>query len=145
MKAHEHRPRQGHLFGIWMDGSRAMIVRRDRNGGITTEEIHSNIETHPRFAGEGTDKTRLFNHTLDHQKSHQGHLAHEMHIFLRKVADRLQDPAHITVMGPGDARFELQKELERRKEFKEIPMNNRACDKITLEELVRMIEHEPVF
>lgn len=122
-----------------------MICRRDRNSGIITEEIHSGIETHPRFAGEGTDKTGLFRHTLDHQKTHQGHLAHEMHIFLRKVADRLQDPAHITLMGPGDARFELQKELERRKEFKEVPMQNRAADKMSMEELVRQIEHEPVF
>ena len=145
MKAHDHKPRQGNHFGIWIDRSRAMLCRRDKNGAITTEEIHSGVETHPRFAGEGTDKTGLFGRTNDHQRSHQGHISHELHAFLRRVADRLLDPTHVTVIGPGDVRFELQKELERRKEFKEVPLENRAADKMTIEELMRMVEHEPAF
>jgi hypothetical protein len=122
-----------------------MLCRKDKNGAITTEEIQSGVETHPRFAGEGSDKTGLFGRTIDHQHAHQGHLSHDLHGFLRKVADRLVDPAHVTMIGPGGIRFELQKELERRKEFKEVPMENRAADKMSLEELVRMIEHEPAF
>ena len=145
MRTQEHRPHQGNHFGIWIDTSRAMMCRRDKNGAITTEEFQSGVETHPRFAGERTGKTGLFGHTIDHQRSRQGHLSHELHAFLRIVADRLLDPTHVTIIGPGDVRFELQKELERRKQFKDVPMENRAADKMTLEELVRMVEHEPAF
>jgi hypothetical protein len=145
MKTHVQKAHQGNHYGIWIDRSRAMLCKRDKHGAITTEEIHSGVETHPRFAGEGTDKTGLFGRTIDHQGGHQGHISHDLHTFLRKVADRLLDPVHVTVIGPAGVRFELQKELERRKEFKEVPMENRAADKMTLEELIRMVEHEPAF
>ena len=145
MRTHDHKARQGNHFGIWVDTTRAMMCRKDKNRAITTEEIHSGVETHPRFNGEGTDKTGLFGRTIDHQDSHQGQISHELHAFLRKVVDRLQDPTHVTVIGPGEVRFELQKELERRKEYKEVPMENRAADKMSLDELVRMVEHEPAF
>ena len=144
MKASEHRPKQRHHYGIWIDGSRAIICARDGRGSISTEEVRSGVEPHPRYAGEGTDKTGLFQHTLDHQKSRQGHLAQEMRIFLRRVAERLHDPSHVTLMGPGDARFELQKELERRKDFKELLLVNKAADKMTMEEFVRLVELDHV-
>jgi hypothetical protein len=145
MKKYVKIPHQGDHYGIWIDRSRALLCRRDRNGFFISQDIPSGVETHPRFHGEGTDKTGMMGRTINRQKKDQGHIEHDTHQFLRKVAEFIIEPAHVTILGSGDLRFELQKELERRKEFKGIPLENRASEKITMQELMGMMEHEPAF
>jgi hypothetical protein len=145
MRTYIRTTRKGDHYGIWIDRSHALLCRRDRNGFFTTDDMASGMEMHQRYHGEGSDKTGMLGRTLTRQKKDQGHIDHEMHIFLRRVADFIVDPAHVTIVGSGDLRFELQKELERRKEFKDLPMENHASEKITLAELMDMITHEPAF
>jgi hypothetical protein len=132
-------------YGVWIDTERARICKRDKTGTFSSEEVHSGVETHPRFAGEQTDKTGLFGRTINRQRKDQGHLNHDLHAFLRKVADRLIEPGSVLIMGPAQVRFDLQNELERRKEFKGVPTENKASELLSAEQLLRLMQHEAAF
>ncbi len=132
-------------YGIWIDLTQAMVCHRDQGGTFITEMIPSELETHPRFAGEGTDKTGLFGRTVNRQKKDQAHVRSDLHHFIDKVVGRLNDPGFILILGPAQVRFDLQNELESRKEFKELAIENRAAGKMDAVELEKALQHELAF
>ena len=117
---------------VWIDHRKAVLLHTDSEGHILSEEMDSHLGVRERFHGEGSDKTGLFGQSLNRQKSDQGHENHQFQAFLKTVLSKFEKPESITILGPGDARFELQNLIEKDKTLQGIPVVTKAADKMTM-------------
>lgn len=122
-------------YGIWIDHKKAIVFRTDGEGRLQHETLESELEGRLRFNGEETNKTGLFRHTLNRERSEQARYNLAYRKFLRSVIARLEHPAELLILGPGDARHTLEREISRRKSLAGLTLENRAADKMRIAEL----------
>lgn len=129
-----------HRYGIWIDHRKAILLHVDAEGRIIQETLDSGLGARKRFSGEETSKTGLFRHTLNRERSDQARFNLEYRKFVRSVITNLKRPSSLLILGPGDARHELQREIMRRKSFAGVEFENRAADKMRIAELRRTVK-----
>jgi hypothetical protein len=95
---------QGHI-GLWIDHREAVLVTLTDQGEEITH-LGSNMESYVQFSGTQSDRgsaedmrDRQFGNRLDK--------------FYDEVAGLLRDAESIQIFGPGEAKGELEKRLER--------------------------------
>ena len=93
--------------GIWIDHRKAVIVTLT-GGELETKQIQSNMEKHARFSS-GSSEDRSAEDMRDRQ------FANRLNSFYDAVIEALLNVESILVMGPGEAKGELVKRLEREK------------------------------
>lgn len=102
-------------YGVWLDHARAHLVEIDAAGGVRGDTIESDVEAHHRSFGQGGVAPP--GHVGGNPESHYEHRrAEELKRYYREVIRRIEDGALILVMGPGEAKYELERELRRRPE-----------------------------
>jgi hypothetical protein len=129
-----------HRYGIWIDHRKAILLHVDGEGRLEQETMDSGLGTRTRYSGEETSKTGLFRHTLNRERSEQARFNLEYRKFVRSVIGQLRRPSSLLIMGPGDARHELEREIARRKSLAGVCMENRAADKMRIAELRRTVK-----
>ncbi len=90
--------------GLWIDHRKAVIVTVSDDGD-GTEVIESGMEKHVRFAG-GSD----VDESADDMRGRRfaSHLAR----YYDRVIESIGDAGSILILGPGEAKGELQKRLQ---------------------------------
>jgi hypothetical protein len=91
--------------GLWIDHRKAIIVTITEQGEIT-QEIKSDMEKHVRFASGSSDDGS----TEDVRDRHFGN---HLNSFYDKVIACLREADSIQIFGPGEAKGELEKLLEK--------------------------------
>lgn len=91
-------------IGLWIDHRRSVIVKLD-GGNTEIQEIQSNTEKHERYAGDTPQK--IADDIVDRQ--YAGHLKE----YYDNVISAIRDAASIFIIGPGEAKGELRKRLEK--------------------------------
>ena len=129
-----------HRYGIWIDHRKAILLHVDPLGRLEQETMDSGLGVRRRFAGEETSKTGLFRQTLNRERSDQARFNLEYRKFVRSVIANLKRPSSLLILGPGDARHELQREIMRRKSFAGVEFENRPADKMRITELRRTVK-----
>lgn len=122
-------------YGIWVDHKKAVVMCIDGEDRLSHETLKSGLDIPRRFAGEKTDKTGLFGHTLDRQTKDQRKTVREFQSFIKGVVAKLEKVNAILVMGPGNARHEFENEVGRRKSLTGVWLENRPADKMTIPQL----------
>jgi hypothetical protein len=84
--------------GIWLDHRKAFIVR-ERDGVEETHALVSDVEKHVRFSG-GRPEDQMEHRFTNH-----------LNEYYAKVISLLQDADAVLILGPGEAKGELQKRL----------------------------------
>jgi stalled ribosome rescue protein Dom34 len=109
--------------GLWIDHRKAVIVLISEAGEQTTE-ISSGMEKHVRFTGGPASDDGDTEDVRDRQ--------YDMHLnkFYDQVIAHLRQADSILIFGPGEAKNELQKRLER-KGLKERLLPLESADKLT--------------
>jgi hypothetical protein len=90
--------------GIWIDHRGAFVVSIDE-GIETTERIESGMEKHVRFSGGASSEDGL----ADDQRDRQ--YAEHLRIYYDDVILNVRDAQSLLLMGPGEAKGELEKRL----------------------------------
>jgi len=102
------------IAGLWIDHRKAVIACITAHGEETTE-LHSNVEKQPgRFDGVRPNtpfEPQLVKADDSHERAFMGHLA----VYYDRVVDVIRDADIILIFGPGEAKGELKKRLERAK------------------------------
>jgi hypothetical protein len=129
------KPNSRNPYLVWIDHRKAIVVHGGSEGAIAEQTFLSNLDERQRFNGEGSDKTGMFGQYLDHQQQEQFKKEHHFQKFLDGLVDQLDHPDSILILGPGDARFELENTLQRSKSMKHIHIENRPADKMLSHEL----------
>ena len=109
-------------IGLWIDHRKAVIVIVT-DKGEETKIIESNMEKHVRFSGDSSEhgqaedvRDRQFNNHLN--------------IYYDDVIAFIGDAKSILIFGPGEAKGELKKRIER-EELKERIVEIETVDKMT--------------
>lgn len=127
-------------YAIWIDQKKAIIACMDEAGQISTESLNSSIETHVRFPGETSNINRLFGATLNHEKRMQNHQQKQQKAFLKEVAGHLVKAGTVNIMGPAETKYELHKELEKKKALASVRMEVKSADKMKLHEIKAVLK-----
>lgn len=122
-------------YAIWIDHRKAIMLCADADGNLTEEDMLSPIAQRTRFAGEETNKTTSFGHVVSNETHGQHKEENDFHGFLKEIVAKLQRPEGLLILGPGDARHELQNEVEKEKSLHGLVLENRPADKMNEFEL----------
>lgn len=129
------------LYSIWIDGSLAMMIREEPHGTRHFEIIHNEYAGRERFPGETDHKTGLFGATISRERKDQNREQEQLHKFVMEVAHKIRYAHTIHIMGPGETRHHLQREIEDNKELRNIVITNSACRKMTRAEFEKETEN----
>ncbi|MDO9066463.1 MAG: hypothetical protein Q7U96_05205 [Chloroflexota bacterium] len=122
--------------GLWIDHRRAVIVtldgKDDKGAHGTIEEVVSGMEKHVRYSSGAHVQEDVAEDQQD--KRFNGHL----NKYYEEVAGRLRDAAAILILGPGEAKGELQKLLTHQGKG-ELVVGVQAADKMTDNQLAVLV------
>ncbi len=92
--------------GLWIDHKEAFIVflSADAHGEALSKHMVSGVEKHVRFSGHSSEQGAAEDHR---DRQYAGHLQ----TYYDDVISHLQDAPAIFIIGPGEAKGELQKRL----------------------------------
>ena len=95
--------------GVWIDHNHAVIVMNlDQEEEI--KQITSDVEKHVRYSGGGSES-----YTGGTEDSRDNRFNEKLKRYYNEVISYLRDATSILILGPGEAKVELQKSLEEHK------------------------------
>jgi stalled ribosome rescue protein Dom34 len=119
-----------HNAGVWIDHKRAVIVSVSA-GRATTTIVESEVGAHPRYSGQpgaGGEKK--------YEARHGQHLDE----YYDEVIRHLAEPEELLIIGPGEAKLELRKRLERSKSRAKPTIDVETADKLTDPQIVARVK-----
>jgi hypothetical protein len=125
---------QKNYAGIWIDHRQAVIVFITDHGE-TIKRIVSEIERKVRLSGGSrTAKTPYGPQQVSVDGKQQERINRQLRQYYQKIIQRIQDATKILILGPGEAKTELKKEMEK--------SGGLAAKKITVEPADKMTERQ---
>ena len=97
--------------GLWLDHRKAVIVIVT-DEGEETKIIESNMEKHVRYSGASHPKDQTESHNDSAEDTRDRRFDDHLSTFYDEVIACLSDVDAILILGPGEAKVELQKRLE---------------------------------
>ena len=116
--------------GIWIDHERAIIVFASEDH-VRTQMVESRVEGHPRYGGQqdgGGEKK--------YEERHRQHLDR----FYDEVIGRLAAINELLILGPGEAKLELNERLSRSKATPRRTIEIETTDRLTDPQLVAKVQ-----
>jgi len=100
--------------GVWIDHRESIIVALTDDGERTTH-IASNVEKHLERGGDSPMKGSYEAHQVPSDDSRQRALTGELNVYYDTVIKALRSYDHLVLFGPGEAKGELHKRLQKAK------------------------------
>ncbi len=125
--------------GIWIDHKEAVLVSIEGDQTIV-QHVESGAESHLKPAGGwkagGTIVAQaVFNeHTAEERRKHQ------YHAFYLKVIELLGDSSKIAIFGPGEAKLEFAKAIEKINGLHTTVTGVEACERLTENQLIAKVK-----
>lgn len=120
-------------IGIWVDRKKALIVILDpMEAEPSIQEILSDRERHVRLSGGSrTKRTPWGPQQIASDSKLEARDQQHMKRFYQQVIEAVSDAYKIILMGPGEAKMELKKEIDKSKSLSECLVHMETCDKMT--------------
>ena len=127
------------LFGLWVDHEKAIIVKL-MDGSHKVIHIKSDIEGHFRLKDDSQPITpsNLQGNTIESKMDSRYHKY--LNIYFQHIIDLLKDAKHIFIFGPGEAKIELKKKIEKNKLFSSKISDIETTDKLTEPQIVAKVK-----
>ena len=125
--------------GIWIDHKEAVLVSIEGDQTVV-QHVESGAESNLKPAGGwkagGTVVAQaVFNeHTAEERRKHQ------YHAFFVKVIELLGDSSKIVLIGPGEAKIEFAKELDKVTGLHTKVAGVEACERLTENQLIAKVK-----
>lgn len=119
--------------GVWIDRKQALIVQLD-NGERQIQVIESQLPPRTRLVRRSVGDIDLPNELHTNQR-YEKHLK----LYLNRVAEALQNADSILLMGPGEAKIELQKTLQKSKTLAERIAGVETVGKLTQNQIAAKV------
>jgi len=119
-----------HKVGIWIDHKRAVIVASSATG-LTTKTLESEVDAHHRFSGplEGGG-----------EKKYEQRHGEQLDRYYDDVLGQLGRPQAVLILGPGEAKLELERRLRRSAVFSDSVVTGETTDKLTDPQIVAKVK-----
>lgn len=103
--------------GLWLDRRQAIVVSINDLGEFV-ERIQSDIERKVRLSGGSrTGKTPYGPQQVSVDGKQEERIKRQLRQYFQEIIRRIQDANKILIFGPGEAKTELKKELQKSREF----------------------------
>lgn len=99
-------------IGLWIDHRQAVIMTLTDNG-VEKKVIRSNAEKHARAAGNSSLKGPHKDRMIPADDRHQQEFVEHLKIYYNQITDAICKAESILIFGPGEAKKELKKQLEK--------------------------------
>lgn len=126
-------------IGIWIDHREAVLVSV-KDGLTSVRRVESGVE--PRTHSSGGRKaggTSVAQSITNEQRMDERH-KHQLHTFYKEVIKAAGAAGDIYILGPGEARHGLSKEIEKIKGSHAVISAVEACDKLTEPQIVAKVK-----
>ncbi len=124
--------------GIWIDHERAFIVSIVDN----QEEvacIESNVEGHYRLSGGSRSSTPYGPQDVASERKIEDRRRHHLHQYYEKIIREIRDSEKIFIFGPGEAKIEFRKEVEKSKDLSSKITKVETTDKMTEKQIAAKV------
>jgi hypothetical protein len=95
--------------GLWVDHKKAVLVNGEGEEIVT---LNSNMEKHVRFSGGARGKTAYGAQYFPAEDQQDRRFTEHLNKYYSEISTHLRGVKAIVIMGPGEAKFELEKRLE---------------------------------
>ncbi|MEA2022356.1 MAG: hypothetical protein U9N08_07775 [Candidatus Caldatribacteriota bacterium] len=127
------------LFGLWVDHEKAIIVSL-MNGNHKVIYVKSDIEGHFRLKddSQSINPSNLQGNTIESKMDSR--YRKYLDIYFQHIIDVLKEAKHIFIFGPGEAKIELKKSIEKNNIFLNKISGIEASDKLTESQIIAKVK-----
>ena len=123
-------------LGLWIDHKQAFLIWQDRK---KVEVIPSNLEPRTHFSG-GTRIGGRYNQRVDSELRYNDRYKNQLSKYYQQVIATIQNADSIFIMGPGEAKLELEKAIKKHKALIEKLLQVETADKMTKNQMVARVK-----
>jgi len=124
--------------GIWLDRRQAIVVSliSDRHSADReqqlVENIESDIERKVRLSGGSRSRNTPYGpQEIAVDGKMEDRLKRQLKVYYQDIIKKIEDADRIYILGPGEAKIELKKEIQKKKEFASKKLHVETADKMT--------------
>lgn len=121
--------------GLWLDHKRAYVIW-DGNKDIKT--IPSNLEPRVRFSG-GIRIAGTYNQGRDSELRHNNRYEHQLNQYYTKIISAIEEAETIFIFGPGEAKIEFKKALQKHKNMRDKLLEVETTDNMTEAQMIARV------
>lgn len=126
--------------GLWIDHKHAFIVFYTKNN-VTTKKIPSNMEKHVRASGGSRSSTPYGPQGIIAEDRIDRKYKHHLDRYYEDVTKALRGIESLLVMGPGEAKGELKKHLQKPGHATIPDIMIESADKMTENQIIAKVKH----
>ena len=127
------------LFGLWIDHEKAIIVKL-MDGDHKVIHVESDIEGRFRLKGGSRSKTPHSIQGATSESKRELRYRKHLDIYFQHIIDLLKDAKQIFIFGPGEAKFELKKTIEKNNILSDKVSDIEAIDKLTEPQIIAKVK-----
>jgi len=127
------------LFGLWVDHEKAIIVSLI-DGSHKVTHVESDIEGRFRLKGGSRSNTPYGIQSATSESKRDFRYSQHLNIYFQNIINLLKDAKHIFIFGPGDAKFELKKKIEKNNMLLDKISDIETTDKLTEPQIVAKVK-----
>ena len=127
------------LFGLWVDHEKAIIVSLI-DGSHKVTHVESDIEGRFRLKGGSRSSTPYGQQDATSESKRDFRYSKHLNIYFQHIIDLLKDAKHIFIFGPGEAKIELKKEIEKNNVLSGKISDIETTDKLTEPQIVAKVK-----
>ena len=132
--------------GIWLDHREAFVVSFTKNQPFVDgnqemiERIESDMERRVRLSGGSrTRNTPYGPQDISVDSKQEDRIKRQLHEYYKEILRRISDADQILIFGPGEAKNELKKEIEKSKELARKLKKIESADKMTKRQITAKV------
>ena len=125
--------------GIWIDHKEAILVSIE-DGQTKVDRIESHAESHFRPSGGWKAGSTSVAQSVSKEQKADERRKHQFHNFCKTVIKKAAEAESIFIFGPGEAKLQLAKEIDKIKGQKERIAAVEAADRLTENQIVAKVK-----
>lgn len=122
-------------IGLWIDHKQAYLIWYDKK---MVKVIPSNLEARTHYSG-GTRIGGRYNQSVDSELKHDDRYRNQLSKYYEQVVSTIQHADSIIIMGPGEAKFELERTIRKYKGLSRKLLKVETADKMTKNQMVAYV------
>ena len=122
-------------IGLWIDHKQAFLIWHDRK---KVEVIPSNLEPRTHFSG-GTRVGGRYNQSVDSELRYNDRYNNQLSKYYEQVIATIQNADSIFIMGPGEAKLELERAIRKHKALITKLLKIETADKMTKNQMIAYV------
>ena len=127
------------LFGLWVDHEKTIIVSLI-DGSHKVIHLESGVEGHFRLKGGSGSGTSYGQQDATSESKREYRYSQHLNIYFQHIIDLLKEAKQIYIFGPGEAKFELKKRIEKNNMFLDKISDIETTDKLTEPQIVAKVK-----